>query len=69
VLAWNGLRSVVLSLALLASGPLRPEDRATGGPYVTFLAKRLPAGKQDRCATPASHHLGRAAKRKYRITK
>jgi hypothetical protein len=33
-----------LSLTLLVSDPLRPEDRATGSPYVTFLAKRLPAG-------------------------
>jgi len=48
---------VVLSLALLVSDRLRPEDRATGSPYVTFLAKQLPAGKQDRCFTPASHHL------------
>jgi hypothetical protein len=33
-----------LSLTLLVSDRLRPEDRATGSPYVTFLANRLPAG-------------------------
>jgi hypothetical protein len=33
----------VLSLTLVVSKLLRPEDRATGSPYLTFLAKRLPA--------------------------
>jgi hypothetical protein len=33
-----------LSLAMLVSDRLRPGDRATAGPYVTFLAKQLPPG-------------------------
>jgi hypothetical protein len=45
---WHGTDSDLsrLSLALLARDLLRPGDRATGSPYVTFLAKRLPAGQQ-----------------------
>jgi hypothetical protein len=27
---------------MLVSDQLRPEDRATGSPYVTFLAKQFP---------------------------
>jgi hypothetical protein len=43
---WHGTDSDLLrlSLAMLVSDRLRPGDRATGGPYVTFLAKQLPAG-------------------------
>ena len=37
-----------LSLAMLVSDRLRPGDRAAAGPYVTFLAKRLPAGNECR---------------------
>src|SRR5579863_3728973 len=33
--------------ALLVRDRLRPGDRATGSPDVTFLAKRLPAGRPD----------------------
>ena len=36
-----------LSLAMLVRDRLRPGDRVTGSPYVTFLAKQLPA--QDWC--------------------
>jgi hypothetical protein len=34
-----------LSLSVLVRDRLRPGDRVTGSPYVTFLAKRLPAGE------------------------
>ena len=33
-----------LWLVMLVIDQLRPGDRATGSPYVTFLAKQLPAG-------------------------
>ncbi len=48
---WHGTDSNLsrLSLAMLVSDRLRPADRATGSPYVTFLAKQLPAGQQDWC--------------------
>jgi hypothetical protein len=42
---WHGTDSNLsrLSLAMLVRDRLRPADRATGSPYVTFLAKQLPA--------------------------
>ena len=41
---WHGTDSDLsrLSLAMLVRDRLRPGDRATGSPYVTFLAKQLP---------------------------
>jgi hypothetical protein len=40
-----------LSRLSLVMGQLRPGDRASGSPYVTFLAKRLPAGLVPRRVT------------------
>jgi hypothetical protein len=56
VLSWS-------SLALLVSDRLRPADRATGSPYVTFLAKQLPAGlagvkrRRHRVSAPHQAHF------------
>jgi hypothetical protein len=43
---WHGTDSNLsrISLVVPVRYRVRPGDRATGSPYVTFLAKRLPAG-------------------------